>query len=69
VIGKARRASGDELSVAGFVVGLLVVVPGTLVVSIPPLLAALGASAARGRPSCCWGSWRLRSPSSPRTNG
>jgi hypothetical protein len=40
VIGKAKRAPGDELSVAGFVVGLLVVVPGALVLSIPPLLAA-----------------------------
>ena len=40
--GKAKRTAGDELSVAGFVVGLLVVVPGAMVLAIPPLLAAPG---------------------------
>jgi hypothetical protein len=40
VIWKLRKPDGDELSVGGLVVGLLFLVPGALVLSIPPLLAA-----------------------------
>ena len=40
MLGKLRKADGDELSAAGLVLGLLFLVPGALVLAIPPLLAA-----------------------------
>jgi hypothetical protein len=40
MLGKLRKPDGDELSVAGLVLGLLFLVPGALVLAIPPLLAA-----------------------------
>ena len=40
MFGKLRKPDGDELSVAGLVLGLLFLVPGALVLAIPPVLAA-----------------------------
>jgi hypothetical protein len=40
VLGKLREPGSDELSVAGLVLGLVFLVPGALVLAIPPVLAA-----------------------------
>jgi hypothetical protein len=40
VIRRLTKPDGDELSVAGLVVGLLFLVPGALVLAIPPILVA-----------------------------
>lgn len=40
VIGKLKTAAGDELSVPGLVIGLVLLVPGALVLAIPPVVAA-----------------------------
>ena len=40
MIRRLRKPDGDELSVAGLVVGLVFLVPGALVLAIPPVLVA-----------------------------
>ena len=40
MIEKARRAADDELTVAGLAVGLVLLVPGALVLAILPLMVA-----------------------------
>jgi hypothetical protein len=41
VIGKPNKAAGDEITVAGLVVGLVVLVAGALALDVLPLMAAV----------------------------